>query len=68
MKNLKKDVRTWEDKYQDSMNTKIGYVNGAEHQAPYQMEGWTPDELDSQAASSGRPDEIDGTQISTNGR
>ena len=63
MQNWKKDVRTWEDNYQDSMNTNIGYVNRAEHQTPYLIEGWTPNELDSQAASSGRPDEIDGTQI-----
>ena len=63
MQILTKDVRTWEGKYQDSMNTKTSKLNGTEYQSPHQLEGWTPNELDGQAASSGRPDEIDGRQV-----
>ena len=36
---------------------------GAEYRAPCQLDGWTPNELGNQATSSGRPDEIDGTQV-----
>ena len=63
MQKLTKDVRTWEGKYQDSMNTKTSNLNGTAYQSPHQLEGWIPNELDGQAASSGRPDEIDGRQV-----
>ena len=65
MHKLTKDIRTWEGKYQDTINTKTGRWdgNGTEEQAPHQLEGWTPNELDGQTAASGRPDEIDGRQV-----
>ena len=63
MQNLTKDIRVWEGKYQDSINTKTIKLNGTEYQSPQQLEGWTPNELDGQTASSRRPNEIDGRQV-----
>ena len=60
---LTKDVQAWERRYQDSTNVTTRKLDGAEYQAPYQLDGWTPNELDSQATSSGRPDEIDGRPV-----
>ena len=63
MQNLRKDVRTWEGKYQDSMTIQTSKVDGTEYQSPHQLDGWIPNELDGQAASRGRPDEIDGRPV-----
>ena len=60
---LRKDVGIREGKDRNSLNSKPGKWNGTEGQAPYQLEGWIPNELDGRAAPSARADEIDGRQV-----
>ena len=65
---LRKDLQEWERKYAESMKAKTVKISRAGQQAPYQLEGWTPNLLDDQSHLSPRfegfqPKEIDGAQI-----
>lgn len=43
---LSRDVQTWKLKYSEVMERQAVTVGRAEHQAPHQLHGWHPDELD----------------------